>query len=116
MTVHEIRALIDAGKVIVFYKSDEWLGLRDEVLEEYHYECQRCLSQGILKRADMVHHVNEIKNRPDLALKKTYIDADGKEQINLLPLCNQCHNVVHDKFAAWRAAHESEKFTNEERW
>lgn len=116
MTAGEIRGLIRSGKIVRFYKSAEWLALRGEVLEEYHFECQRCLAAGRVTRAEMVHHVNEVKRRPDLALCKTFRGADGVEHANLLPLCNECHNAVHDKLGAWQAERNAHKFTNRERW
>ena len=108
-----IRKLIKAGKVYLFYYTDEWKELRQEVLDYFHHECQECLRKGIYTRADCVHHVNEVRNRPDLALSRCYVDDKGLRQYNLVPLCNQCHNIVHEKLKKhW----ESKKFTNEERW
>ena len=108
-----IRYLISVGKIILFYKSDDWEELRQEVLEELNYECQECLKRGRYTRAECVHHVNEVRIRPDLALSKFYIDHEGNQQRNLVPLCNTCHNIVHDKLGKWQ---QKDKFTNEERW
>lgn len=108
-----IRRLIKADKVEQFYFTDEWKDLRQEVLDELHNECQECLKKGEYTRADCVHHVNEVKHRPELALSKFYVDQEGKQQRQLLPLCNRCHNVVHEKLEKHR---ESKGFSNEERW
>lgn len=108
-----IRRLIAAGKVEQFYFTDDWKELRQEVLEDFHNECQECLKQGNYTRADCVHHVNEVRHRPDLALSRHYVDSKGNKQHNLVPLCNQCHNIVHDKLGAWQ---RKDKFTNEELW
>lgn len=108
-----IRQLIKENKIILFYKSADWMELKDEVLEELHYECQHCLMRGKYTRADCVHHVNEVRIRPDLALSKYYTDKEGKQQRQLLPLCNTCHNIVHDKLGNWQ---RKDKFINEERW
>lgn len=108
-----IRQLIKADKIVVFYKSEDWMELKDNVLEFYHYECQSCLKNGVYTRADCVHHVNEVRQRPDLALSMYFKDNNGKEQPNLLPLCNACHNIVHDKLGQWQ---RKDKFFNEERW
>jgi len=108
-----IRQLYKENKIILFYKSKEWMELRQEVLNDYHYECQVCLSKGRYKRADCVHHINEVNDRPDLALSRYYIDKDGNEQDNLMPLCNQCHNAIHDKLYVWQ---RKDKFTNKEQW
>lgn len=108
-----IRSLIAEDKLIIFYKSDDWKELRLEVLREHHHECSECLKRGRYTRADCVHHVNEVRQRPDLALSKFYTDRQGKEHKNLIPLCNRCHNAVHDKLGEWQ---RKDKFVNEERW
>lgn len=108
-----IRQLIAVDKVGLFYLTDDWLELRAEVLEEFHNECTECLKKGNYTRADCVHHVNEVKKRPDLALSKHYTDEDGIKKRNLVPLCNKCHNLVHDKLGEWQ---RKDKFVNKERW
>lgn len=108
-----IRELIQEDNLYKFYKSKEWIELRQEVLYECHYECQECLKRGRYTRADCVHHINEVKNRPDLALSKFYTDTEGSTKKNLMPLCNRCHNDIHDKLGNWQ---RKDKFVNEERW
>lgn len=108
-----IRQLIKRDKVEQFYFTDEWKELREEVLEDFHHECQECLKKGRYTRAICVHHVNEVRHKPELALSKYYTDKEGKKQINLLPLCNQCHNIVHEKLAKHQ---KKNKFSNVERW
>ena len=108
-----IRQLIKENKIELFYLSDDWKELRIDVLEYFHYECQECLKKGKYSRAICVHHVNEVRHRPELALSRHYIDVKGVQQANLVPLCNQCHNIVHDKLGEWQ---RKDKFTNEERW
>ena len=108
-----IRQLIKADRIELFYLSDDWKELRLDVLEELHHECSECLKKGEYTRADCVHHVNEVRVRPDLALSRFYIDDEGKQRRQLVPLCNKCHNIVHKKLEKHR---ESNRFTNEERW
>lgn len=108
-----IGRLIETDNIVEFYQSAEWKELREEVLLAFHYECQKCIEKGNYTRADCVHHVNEVKKRPDLALSTHYIDKDGNEQINLMPLCNTCHNLIHDKLGEWQ---RKDKYTNTERW
>lgn len=108
-----IRRLIKEDKIAEFYGTEDWKALRQEVLEELHYECQDCLKKGKYTRADCVHHVNEVRKRPDLALSKFYIDQHGNEQRQLKPLCNTCHNIEHDKLGEWQ---RKDKFVNRERW
>lgn len=93
-----IRRLIDEGKLYKFYKTDEWYGLRAEVMAEHHCECVMCAERGRYSRAVIVHHVNEVRFHPELALSKHYHDAFGRRLPNLLPLCARCHNEVHDRF------------------
>lgn len=108
-----IKQLIKENKLERFYQSDEWKELRQSVLEDMHNECQECLKKGNYTRAVCVHHVNEVRHRPDLALSRYYTDSNGQRQQNLVPLCNTCHNVVHDKLGEWQ---KKDKFSNEERW
>ena len=109
-----IRRLIRADKVEQFYFTEDWKELRLEVLEELFNECQECLKQGKYIKADCVHHVNEVRNRPELALSKYYIDNKGNKQRNLVPLCNQCHNLAHPEKSL--KAIKKERFTNKELW
>lgn len=112
-----IRRLIAEDKLYVFYKSRAWMELRNEVLRDNHYECAHCLQHGKYTRAVMVHHVNEVRKRPDMALTKEYKDdMSGKMVKNLVPLCNACHEAEHDRFENKRAEQGKEKFTNKERW
>ena len=108
-----IRQLIRDGKEGLFYLTDDWKELRLEVLSEHHYECQECVKRGRYSRADCVHHVNEVKKQPDLAMSKFYIDKKGNKQKQLVPLCNSCHNKVHDKLGEWQ---RKDKFFVDERW
>jgi len=68
-----------------FYKSKAWEKCRQYVLVRDNYLCQYCLEKGKLTPADMVHHIEELKDNPEKAL-----DPD-----NLISLCNTCHNKEH---------------------
>lgn len=109
-----IKRLIKADKVEQFYQTDEWKELRRDVLEFFHFECQECLKKGDVTTDELcVHHVNEVRDHPELALSRYYVDEKGQQQYNLVPLCKTCHNIVHDKLGEWQ---RKGKFTNEERW
>ncbi|MDT2815965.1 HNH endonuclease [Vagococcus carniphilus] len=90
----------------IFYNSSEWKLLRQSVLERDNYECQWCKEQG--KVTTGVHsilevdHIEELKDRPELAL-----DID-----NLRTLCKDCHNKRHDRFN-YRPSKKKKKWDDE---
>lgn len=108
-----IRYLMETNKMYIFYHSKYWKNLKEEILRADHYECQRCKEEGrltLLNDGSPVHHVNEVKKAPHLALSKYYYDKNGIKQRQLISLCFDCHNIIHDRF------NKSNKFMNEERW
>ena len=112
-----IRGLIKAHKIEQFYFTDDWRELREDVLEYFHNECQECLRKGKITTDELcVHHVNEIKVKPELALNRYYTDEKGIRQYNLVPLCKTCHNLVHEKLKKHWESNPRGKFVNEERW
>lgn len=106
-----IRELIAEGQEVKFYKSQLWRLKRASILEACHFECQACLKRGKVTPAKVVHHVNELKHRPDLALSDFYIDHNGNIQRQLVPLCQDCHNEAHGRICG-----EFKPQLNEERW
>lgn len=110
-----IRELEAENKLARFYKTAEWRNLRENVLQENHFECRMCADRGIYTRADTVHHVREVRERPELALSRTYLDKDGNECEQLVPLCNRHHNEVHERFGEINFPRK-DKFKNVERW
>jgi 5-methylcytosine-specific restriction enzyme A len=68
-----------------FYKSAAWEKCREVVLIRDNYLCQDCLKQNKITPADMVHHIKELEQHPEVAL-----DLD-----NLVGLCDSCHNKQH---------------------
>lgn len=113
-----IRRLIKQGKLYRFYKCDEWIQLRQQVLEDNHFECEDCRGCGVYTRAYCVHHDREVRDYPDLALSRTYRDKDGEHK-NLYALCYECHERRHDR--AWEGQSSKRKKTEleervPERW
>ena len=108
-----IRELQRHGRVYRFYKTSDWKELRARVMEDNHNECLMCKRKqpAVYTRAVTVHHVNEVLARPELALSRTYRDAEGVKD-NLVPLCQACHNAEHERF--YKA--EDRPQLNEERW
>ncbi len=118
-----IEELIENNQLWKFYKSKEWIELKNEVLKENHYECAECKKKGIITRYDIddsgqkrllstVHHVQFVRKHPALALSKTYT-YNGKEYKNLIPVCKACHNKLHPEKSKKK---ENSGFVNEERW
>lgn len=112
MTTEDVIKLLNNNQAYKIYKSKEFIQLKKEVLSEFHGECARCKSRGKITSAQTVHHVNHVKNHPELTFSKYYIDRYGKRKRNLIPLCNDCHNAVHKRFGYT----EKEKPLTEERW
>lgn len=108
-----IRRLYKEGTIYKFYKSPQWIRLRNQILEDDHYECVDCREKGRYTRAKLVHHENEVRDRPDLAMSKTYVDKEGQEQRNLVSLCMDCHERRHER--AFKGQ-KSKKYINTERW
>ena len=114
--VQFIRDCEAKDKMYRFYKLKSWIRLRDEVLYESHNECYDCKQRGILTLGTEeepleVHHVNFVRDRPDLALSKFYVDRFGIVHPNLVALCHKCHDKRHERFGP-----SSKHFINEERW
>ncbi len=105
-----ISRLIAENRLHEFYVSKEFRKVRWEVLEEYKYECQDCKGRGYYTKANHVHHNQYVRKHPELALSKRYI-FQGKEYINLVPLCHDCHEIRH----GYRQKEKKEPLT-EERW
>ncbi|WP_459503071.1 HNH endonuclease [Bacillus sp. C1] len=68
-----------------FYNSKAWRDCRHLALIRDNYLCQECLKHNIITPADMVHHIKERSENPELALTLE----------NLISLCNPCHNKEH---------------------
>lgn len=116
-----ISELIEQDKLYVFYKTPEFRKIRAEVLRDYHNECKMCREHGKYTRAKVVHHVHEVRDRPDLALTRWVREPDGSTTENLIPLCMNCHEIAHgrayaghDNGAAEKAREIEERFP--ERW
>ncbi len=113
MTLKTIKYLIEIDRLDIFYHSKEFKKIKKQVQKEFHFECLRCKENKrltLVDEHDPVHHVKEVKQFPELALSKYYKDEQGRLQRNLIPLCFECHNIVHDRF------NKISKFTNKERW
>lgn len=94
----------------LFYGSSEWRAFRQSILERDNYECQWCKAEG--KVTTDVHsvlevdHIEELKDRPDLAL----------EPGNMRTLCKDCHNKRHKRFNYRSRSKKVNKWADDERW
>jgi 5-methylcytosine-specific restriction protein A len=68
-----------------FYTSKRWRKKRAYILYRDKHLCQECKKYGRNKEADTVHHIEELEDAPELALKNN----------NLVSLCRACHNKQH---------------------
>jgi 5-methylcytosine-specific restriction endonuclease McrA len=98
------------GRTNGFYLKTPWLKLRKRILEQDKGECQRCRRQGRYSPAVIVHHVNHIDERPELALSEFY-EAGGELKRNLVSLCRECHKFEHGRDVRKRG-----RFLTTERW
>lgn len=105
-----VSKLIEEDRLEDFYNSKYWRRLRKEVLDYYKSECQICKSRGFFTKANHVHHVQYVRKHPRYALSKTYT-FNGKEYVNLIPLCHNCHEEIH----GYRQKKKKEPLTIE-RW
>nr|BDD47244.1 HNH endonuclease [Bacillaceae bacterium] len=106
MELKRIKELIAKDKLVKFYQCPAWRSLRTRVLVRDNYECQHCKREGKVYKAENVHHIQEVKDRPDLALDRT--------MKNLISLCIYHHNLIHDRLDTEKK--KEERFINEERW
>lgn len=74
-----------------FYKSKEWAKCREEYLATVNHLCERCLRNGLVVPADIVHHKEHLNRANESDPTKT-LAFD-----NLEALCRQCHNQEHFK-------------------
>lgn len=97
-----------------FYKWGRWLDVREDVLKADHWECVNCKAKYHRYRPGTIaHHVNHLKDRPDLALEKFFVDpATHEKRRNLVSLCHDCHEEAH----GFRKLQRIETAMTEERW
>lgn len=112
-TVNQIKEMIRQNDMHAFYNDRGWRRISHEIMREQHNECQLCRQHGRYSRAKVVHHVCYLRKRPDLAYSRTYTDSEGREHKQLIALCQNCHEQIHNRTLYLNA---KKKFTNEEKW
>lgn len=111
LRLRRLQELLALGLSDRFYDWPEWEAARDSVLRMDLGECQLCKARGRYRKAALVHHVQHLKDRPDLALSAFDPDT-GRRQ--LVSLCRSCHEEHHPERMR-RTAPKPEPLT-EERW
>lgn len=72
-----------------FYNSMHWKRMSSYIRCKYNGFCLVCyIKYKVLKVADVVHHIVEIKEDYSKRL----------EEDNLVTLCHSCHNILHSNY------------------
>lgn len=79
-----------------FYHSKEWESARLQAKVRDNGFCRLCILNGKVNYMDTVHHIIELK----------FSWEDRVNLLNLISLCNACHNKVH---AAYDRSEEDKK-------
>jgi len=75
-----------------YYNTKQWKNLRNYYIRR-HPLCEICLSKGIVKEANEVHHkLPYLRGKTDEERWKLLTDED-----NLMSLCYECHDEIHRK-------------------
>lgn len=78
-----------AQEALPFYNSIAWQNCRRAYASARSHLCERCLSQGIIKRGEIVHHIRPLNsqniNDPEISLNWN----------NLMLVCRKCHTEIH---------------------
>ena len=70
-----------------FYGNNKWIVKRKKILKRDGYECQNCRRYYKTKEAKVVHHIYFYDDYAEL----------GLQNWNLVSLCNECHNKMHNR-------------------
>lgn len=85
------------GKDTGFYDSAAWKDTRRSYRQSVGNLCERCLKNGIIASADVVHHIVPLT-------KETVSDTNlSLNWDNLMCLCRKCHAEVHEEIYAKRS-------------
>ena len=85
-----------------FYSSTAWRRARVKILSRDDHLCQECLREDRLTPANVVHHIKELEDYPELALTEE----------NLESICYACHNKEHPEKGGgklYKKKHEEKK-------
>lgn len=106
-----ILSLIAQDSMWQFYQSREWKRFRREILRTHPHRCYLCerkkparltllrmpwekpRGSDDKRPVAIVHHVNEVRQRPDLALS----EQDEAGRPNVIVICPSCHWDEHHR-------------------
>ncbi len=114
--LERLMDMIAAGCEGDFYRTRAWKDLSAHVREMDRNECVLCRQRGRYRRAVLVHHVNHLTDRPDLALDIYYLDSDGNQKRNLISVCRTCHETVCHPEKAAKEQRAKKHVITTERW
>ena len=92
---------IKDDQLVKFYATTEWRKIRLIALRRDKYLCQYAKRNGLTEKADTVHHVVSVRDKPSLALSLSNLESISKSN----------HNREHPE-----KIEEKIKYLNEERW
>ncbi|MGM0214288.1 hypothetical protein IGI42_001840 [Enterococcus sp. AZ109] len=80
------------GKYFKFYHSKQWQKA-SQLYKLSHPCCEHCLKEGVIRKADVTDHIQELRDRWDLRL----------DEKNFQALCHYHHNLKTRKEREKRA-------------
>lgn len=101
-----VKGLAAEGKK--FYKTYAWKAFRRRVLMKKKHRCELCWNGGLsgkeirkYTKATVLHHKKHLKDRPDLALTESNMEA----------LCRNCHELRHpEKQKTFKRKYQKERW------
>ena len=75
---------------VAFYKSKKWQKTRDAYFKKAKGLCEICLSKGLIKQGEIVHHIIEMDS------EKIHNERLAFGFDNLQLVCRECHAKIHD--------------------
>jgi 5-methylcytosine-specific restriction endonuclease McrA len=74
-----------------FYSSQAWNNCRAAYMNQVNHLCERCLQNGLIVPAEIVHHKIELTpdniTNPDITLNFNNLEA----------VCRECHSDIHKR-------------------
>jgi len=74
-----------------FYKSKKWQAVRQAYFKKAKGLCEICLSKGLIKQGEIVHHVIEMDS------EKIHNERLAYGFDNLQLVCRECHAKIHEQ-------------------